>query len=96
MKINERLHFDDATDTLTTVATHDVGPVLESVKRLQSAGLTGNIEKRHVGRVPMAVLEAWVREAGVRFDDHQAVKEVMHKKLLSGEFNGLRPWGGTY
>ena len=96
MKISERLEYDELTDTLTEIQTHDVTPVLKSVERMKSLDLTGNIEKRHVGRIPFALLEIWVREAGVRFDDQDAVAEVLHKKLQSGEFNALRPWTGSY
>jgi len=96
MKIAERLQYDADTDTLTEIQTHDPNPIINSVSALKSAGITGDSEKRHVGRVPFFLLEMWVREAGVRFDDQKAVEEVLHKKLLSGEFNALRPWEGTY
>jgi hypothetical protein len=96
MKIAERFHYDDLTDTMTMIETHDPTPVLDSVQRLKSAGREGFGENKHVGRVPHFLLEQWIREAGVRFDDTAAVKEVLRKKLLSGEFNNLRPWTGTY
>jgi len=96
MKIAERLEYDPDTDTLTEIQTHDPNPILKSVADLKSAGIIGDSEKRHVGRVPFFVLEMWVREAGVRFDDQDAVAEVLHKKLMSGDFNALRPWEGTY
>ncbi|MDD9727241.1 hypothetical protein PVV74_17410 [Roseovarius sp. SK2] len=96
MKIAERLHYDADTDTLTEIQTHDPNPVLDSVAQMKSNGLTGNSDKRHVGRVPFFLLEMWINEAGVRFDDQDAVADVLHKKLLSGEFNALRPWEGTY
>ena len=96
MKLNEQWAYDDAADRLLIKETHDVQPVLDGVAALKSAGLTGTAERRHVGRVPFAVLENWVREAGVSFDDPEAVKEVMHRKLLSGEFSKFRIWEGEY
>ena len=96
MKLNERFHFDELTGVSTLIETHDVNPVLNLVKARKSAGMLGDSEKRHVGTVPFALLETWIREAGVRFDDTEAVKEVLHRKLQSGEFAALRVWEGTY
>lgn len=96
MKLRERFHYDDATGDLTVIETHDPNPVLDSVAALKSAGMTGNSDKRHVGRVPFFLLEQWLQEAGVSFDDSAAVREVLNRKLLSGEFNNLRPWEGTF
>lgn len=96
MKLSERLHYDDLTDTLTIQETHDPTPVLDQVRALKSAGVTGFSEHRHVGRVPTFLIEQWCRDAGVSFADQDAVKDILHKKLLSGEFNNLRPWTGSY
>jgi len=92
----ERFIYDDLTDTATVVQSHDVNPVLDQVRARKSAGLIGNSEKRHVATVPFALIETWCREAGVRFDDADAVKELMHRKLQSGEFSALRLWEGRY
>lgn len=94
MQIAER-YFDD-NGKLIIQETHDPTPYLEQVAALKSAGLTGFSEHRHVGRVPNFLLEQWLQEAGVSFTDTQAVKDVIKRKLLSGEFNNLRPWTGTY
>lgn len=94
MKIAEKYWGQDGN--LITQETHDPTPTLDFVQGLKSAGHVGFGENRHVGRVPFFLLEMWVKEAGVSFDDQEAVKEVLKKKLLSGEFNNLRPWEGTY
>jgi hypothetical protein len=38
----------------------------------------------------------WLKEAGVRWDDHEAKKQIIRKKLLSGDFAAFRVWEGTY
>lgn len=96
MKINEKLHYDDLTDTLVVQETYDPNPILNSVAQLKSAGYTGFSENRHVARVPTFLIEQWCKEAGVSFSNQEAVKEILHKKILSGDFNNLRPWTGTY
>jgi len=51
---------------------------------------------KHVGNVDMAMLNIWLKEAGVAWTDTQAVKDVIKRKLMSNEFSGLRVWEGRY
>jgi hypothetical protein len=44
----------------------------------------------------MALLNVWLKEAGVQWTDTQAVKDVLKRKLMSNEFRDLRVWEGTY
>lgn len=74
----------------------DVTPVVESAKALKLAGHHGFSENKHIGRVPGEMLEAWLKEAGVKYTDKAAVQEVLRKKLMSNEFSGLRVWEGSY
>ena len=93
MKIAERAFDDDGK--LIIQQTHDPNPVLDSVGRIKSAGITGRGENKLVGRIPMYLVNEWMKEAGIRWDD-PAGKDVIRKKLLSGEFSALRPWEGTF
>ena len=53
---------------------------------------------KHVGNVDMALLNVWLKEAGVQWTDRalekQVVKDVLKRKLMSNEFNKLRVWEG--
>ena len=95
-KLNEEWIYEDVGDRLIVKQTHDPNPILDSVAAMKSDGITGTSDKRHVGRVPFFLIEQWVNDAGLSFDDTDAVQDLMHKKLLSGEFNALRPWQGSY
>jgi hypothetical protein len=44
----------------------------------------------------MAMLNIWLKEAGVAWTDTQAVKDVIKRKLMSSEFSSLRVWEGRY
>ena len=94
MKISEKYWEQDGK--LIIKETHDLEPTFNQVQQMKSPGWTGWGENRHIMRLPLPLIEQWIQEAGVRFDDHEAVKEVMKKKILSGEYNDLRPWEGTY
>lgn len=50
----------------------------------------------HVGRVDKHVLEAWLKEAGVRWDDRAAVAEVLKRKLLDADNQAFRVKDGTF
>ncbi len=75
---------------------YDTTPVLEQSKiiRDSGAGVTG--ENRLVGRIPMFMVTEWMKEAGVALDDTDARKEIIRKKMLSGEFDKFRVWKGTF
>jgi len=92
--MSEKYWIED--DKLIVQETHDPNPTIDSVQTLKSEGRVGFSEHKHVGRIPTWLIETWIREAGVSFQDQEKVKEIVHQKLLSGEFNALRPWEGTY
>jgi len=96
MKLNEQWDYDPFEDRLTVKQTHDPTPTIDSVKDLKARGVEGFSDHKHVGRVPTFLIEDWLKEEGVSFQDQEKVKEVVHRRLLSGEFNALRPWTGTY
>lgn len=96
MKISESYKEED--DKLIIKKTHDIGPVMrrcEEIRKNVDQDLRSDY--RYVGTVPLPVLEAWCKEAGVKWDDVHARAEVLKKKLLSGDFDKLRGnWKGTW
>lgn len=86
--VTTKLHHDG--DKVHVQRAQECQPILDSAAALRSNGLTGTSDFRHVGRIPAAVLEMWLNEAGVAFSDTEAVKEVIRKKLQSGDFAKLR------
>ena len=49
-----------------------------------------------VGFLDPAMLGVWLKEAGVAWSDTEAAKEVIQRKIISGEFAKFRVWEGTY
>jgi len=93
MKIAEKW-FEDG-DKLVLQKTHDFTPALESAGELRSNGMTGFSENRHIGRIPLALVGIWLKEAGVKWDD-PAAKDVIRKKVMSGDYSNFRVWEGTF
>jgi|SRR6056297_2784748 len=46
-------------------------------------------DTEEIGVVPGWLWSAWIKEAGVRPDDHEAVRQVVQRKLMSGEYAKL-------
>jgi hypothetical protein len=94
-KIKEDWRIED--DKLIIKKTHDATQMLKDVQHARE--VTDNSfgsDYKHVGNVDMALLNIWLREAGVAWTDTQAVKDVLKRKLMSNEFRDLRVWEGKY
>ena len=86
--VTTKLHHDG--NKVYVQRSQECQPILDSAAALRSNGLTGTNDFWHVGRIPAAILEKWLNEAGIAFSDTEAVKEVIRKKLQSGDFSKLR------
>lgn len=94
-KISEQYKFEG--DQLIVKQTHDASHMLKDVQHARE--VTDNSfgsDYKHVGNVDMALLNIWLKEAGVAWTDTQAVKDVIKRKLMSNEFSSLRVWEGNY
>lgn len=94
-KISEQISFDD--DKLIIKKTHDASHMLDDARyaREMSPNSFGS-DYKLIGHVDAALVSVWLKEAGVRWDDTQAVKDVIKRKMMSNEFSALRVWEGTY
>jgi len=94
-KIREQVLFDD--DKIIFKKTHDASQMLSDAQyaREVSPNSFGS-DYKLVGHVDAALVSVWLKEAGVRWDDTQAVKDVIKRKMMSNEFSALRVWNGTY
>lgn len=94
-KISEKIFFDD--DKMIVKKTHDASHMLEDAKfaRENSPNAFGS-DYKLVGHVDAALVSVWLKEAGVSWDDTQAVKDIIKRKMMSNEFSALRVWNGSY
>ncbi len=82
-------------DKLIHIKKQDWTPNLEHAKMLRDAGCAEFGDSRLVGTVDAALINEWLKEAGISWDD-PARSDVIKRKMLSGEFDKLRVWKGTY
>ena len=81
--------------TATIKRTHDVQPYLEKAAALRSMDATTMGESWHIASIPSFMIYRWAKEAGVDASDNEAVKEVMMKKLMSGDVSKFRVHQGN-
>ena len=95
MKIGERF-INDEGSKFVVQSTYDFNPVLQRAAALRAAGDGRVGESRHVATVPIELIQQWCKEAGVAWSDIEGRKEVVKRKLMSGDNSQFRVWGGRY
>lgn len=95
MLIKEQISDHD-DNTLIVKKTHDATSAVNLARHLRDANPQAMSDSVPVGVIPAALLENWLMEAGVSWDNHDAVEEIISRKLMSGEFGRLRPWEGRF
>ena len=93
-KISESISFEH--DNMVIKQRHDVSPALRDVQIAKDAGVGMSGENRLAGFLDGAVLATWLKEAGVSWSDTEAAKEVVKRKMMSGEFSKFRVWEGSF
>jgi ABC-type nitrate/sulfonate/bicarbonate transport system substrate-binding protein len=96
MKIKEHVQYNRKDDKIEVARTFDNQPSLNRAEDLRKAkiGMTG--DNKLVGSIPLNIMAQWCKDAGVKWDDIEARKEVVKKNILSGEFDKFRVWKGTF
>lgn len=69
---------------------------IESAKALRDGAGSPLADSVHVARVDAHVVEKWVKEAGLKWDDRAAVQELLRRKLMDSDNAAFRVWQGTY
>lgn len=93
-KVSEKISFEH--DSIVIKQRHDVSQALRDAQVARDAGVGMSGENRLAGFLDGAVLASWLKEAGVAWSDTEAAKEVVKRKMMSGEFAKFRVWEGSY
>jgi len=94
-KISEKFSFED--DKLLIKKTFDASHMLNDAQHARETTQNSfGSDYKHVGNVDLGLLGIWLKEAGVSWEDTEAMKEVIKRKMMSNEFSALRVWEGSY
>jgi len=74
---------------------HNWDAALQQAEAYRQNGNQSFGDSKFVGVIDMGMMEIWAAEAGIKFND-PAMKEVVKRKMMSGEFDKLRVWKGSY
>lgn len=94
-KIGEKVSFTD--DQIIIKKTYDASHMLDDARHAREhAPNSFGSDYKLVGHVDMALVSVWLKEAGIAWEDTQAVKDIIKRKMMSNEFSALRVWEGSY
>lgn len=94
-KLAEKVSFDD--DKLIIKKTFDASHMLNDAKHARETTQNSFAsDYKHVGNVDLGLLGVWLKEAGVSWEDTEAMKDVIKRKMMSNEFQALRVWEGSW
>ncbi len=81
-KFKETVHYDSDGRTFTVQRQYDVNPTLEQAKiiRDSGAGVTG--ENRLVGRIPMFMVDQWMKVFKMKFFVQQILPLLVDLRWL--------------
>ena len=96
MTVGEKVILDDKHQKIIVQNQYDNNPYLDRVDKIRKAGVGVHGENKLVGSIPIHLLKQVCDKLGVRWDDHEAKKEVIKRMLLSGDFDKFRVWKGTF
>jgi len=96
MKIGEKVHIDEKNQKIHIESLYSNQPYLDRVAEINRLGLGKTGENRLAGSIPIHLLKEVCDKLGVRWDDVEARKDVVKRMLLSGDFDKLRVWKGTF
>lgn len=90
MKIKESARVED--DKLIVEKSYANTPYLERAQQLRetSGGVSADKEKWLVGTIPMHLLEQWMKDENVAWDDAAGRQKVILKYLNDPNFKKLR------
>ncbi len=89
MKVKEKFQ-DNHDGTFTVGSSYSNDPYLERTQALRSMGLGKHKDSWCVGSIPMHLLEQWMKEEGVSWQDSEGRKRLILKKLNDPNFKKLR------
>lgn len=75
--------------------TQDCTPIVEETKRLSLNGEHGSSEMRHAARFPMVLIEKYINDKGITFQEFMKDKTHVKTMLSDPALADFRIWRGN-
>ena len=76
--------------------TFDMQPNIDSVQTLKSNGQVGTSDAWHVARIDKRLMDKLIKEAGLKWSDKEAVRDLIDRLLNDGTLSKLRVHEGRF
>ena len=96
MKTGQKIHFNEEKQKIIVENTYDNQVYLDRVAEINRLGLGQTGENRLVGSLPIHLIKEVCNKLGVKWNDVEARKDIVKRMMLSGDFDKLRVWKGTF
>ena len=93
-QIFTKYHYLPETDTTAIERIQDCTPIVETVSNLRKAGLVGSNEMRHAASFPHVVVETYLNEKGITFEEFRSNPVHVKAMLNDPALKAFRVWEG--
>lgn len=90
--IETRIHIHDGSATFERV--QDCTAIAEHTKALSREGIHGSSEMRHAASFPMVVVEKYINNTGITFQEFMGNPVHLKTMLSDPDLAAFRVWGG--
>ena len=98
-KVKEDIYFENSSDNVDSLVvknTFSADRALADARLCRDAGKENFGDSKLIATLPMELITVWLKQAGVKWSDSQAVQDVIKSKLLDSSNSQFRVWGGKY
>lgn len=87
--------FHSEDDNIVVQHQEDVTALLEDCADRRKVEAYGSKEMRHVARLPVTVIEEYIKKAGITYEEFRRESQVhLHRILMNPDNSKFRVWGG--
>lgn len=91
--VSTKIHVADGN--VTFQRTQDCTAIAEETQRLSLEGIHGSNEMRHAARFPMVLVEAYINEKGITFQEFMKDRSHVRAMLSDPALAHFRIWQGN-
>jgi len=92
MDIQTKIHINNGEATFERV--QDCTAIAEHTKALSREGHHGTSEMRHVASIPMVMVEKYINDKGITFEEFMANRVHVKAMVSDPALVAFRVWGG--
>lgn len=86
--------FEFHDGKMTIARTQDCTPIAEFTKAMHNSGNHGGSEMRHAAKIPLVIIEKYMNDHGVTFQEVMNDEKHFRHMLNDPDFKMFRIWPG--